>query len=132
MAYFAGQDGAVRQGREILLSKMQRIATSRLRPIAVIAEDLDFAAKKKGTAQLSPEGARMLSGLLYAKFRQLLEAKCFRADVELIPIDPAYTSTIGAVKYAAAVSMPASSKVVSISDNSHCHTRRPDCISRKW
>jgi hypothetical protein len=34
------------------------------------------------------------------KFRQLLEAKCFRAGVELILIDPAYTSTIAAVKYA--------------------------------
>ncbi len=42
----------------------------------------------------------MLSDLLYAKYRQLLEAKCFRADVELILIDPAYPSTIGAVKYA--------------------------------
>ncbi len=51
-------------------------------------------------AQLDPEGARMLSGLLYAKYRQPLEAKCFRADVELIKIDPACTSTIGAVRYA--------------------------------
>lgn len=42
----------------------------------------------------------MLLGLLYAKYRQLLEAKCFRADVELIRIDAAYTSTIGAAKYA--------------------------------
>jgi IS605 OrfB family transposase len=66
----------------------------------VVAEGLDFTAKKKAMAQLSPKGARMLSGLLYAKYRQLLEAKCFRAGVELIRIDPAYTSTIGAVKYA--------------------------------
>jgi hypothetical protein len=43
----------------------------------------------------------MLSGLLYAKYRQPFEAKWFRAGVELILIDPAYTSTIGAVKYAA-------------------------------
>ena len=66
----------------------------------VVAEDLDFSAKKKAMAQMSPKGARMLSGLLYAKYRQLLEAKCFRAGVELIRIDPAFTSTIGAVKYA--------------------------------
>ncbi|MGB8416417.1 transposase [Paraburkholderia sp.] len=66
----------------------------------LVAEDLDFTAKKKAIAQLSPKGARMLSGLLYSKYRQLLEAKCFRAGVELIRIDPAYTSTIGAVKYA--------------------------------
>jgi hypothetical protein len=31
----------------------------------------------------------MLSGLLYSKYRQLLEAKCSRAGVELIRIDPA-------------------------------------------
>jgi hypothetical protein len=66
----------------------------------VVAEYLDFTAKKKAMAPLSPKGARMLSGLLYAKYRQLLEAKCFRAGVELITNDPAWTSTIGAVKYA--------------------------------
>jgi hypothetical protein len=32
--------------------------------------------------------------------RQLLEAKCFRAGVELTKIDPAHTSTIGTVKCA--------------------------------
>ncbi|WP_244179593.1 hypothetical protein [Paraburkholderia aspalathi] len=34
----------------------------------VVAEDLDFTAKK-AIAQLGPKGARMLSGLLYAKYR---------------------------------------------------------------
>jgi IS605 OrfB family transposase len=68
------------------------------KPLAT--ENADFAAKKKAISQLNPEAARMLSGLTYAKYRQLLEAKCFRAGVELILIDPAYTSTIGAVKYA--------------------------------
>ncbi|EIM94065.1 transposase, is605 family, orfa and orfb fusion [Paraburkholderia hospita] len=67
---------------------------------AMVAEDLNFTAKKKAIAQLGPKGARMLSGLLYAKYRRLLEAKCFRAGVELILINPAYTSTIGAVTYA--------------------------------
>jgi hypothetical protein len=66
----------------------------------VVAESLDFMAKKKAMAQLSPKGARMFSGLIYAKYRQLLDAKCFRAGVELTRIDPAWTSTIGAVKYA--------------------------------
>ncbi|MGA9916885.1 MAG: transposase, partial [Paraburkholderia sp.] len=81
------------------LKKAVAWAKDELKPI--VAEDLDFTAKKKAMAQLSPKGARMLSGLLYAKYRQLLEAKCFRAGVELILIGPAYTSTIGAVKYAA-------------------------------
>lgn len=42
----------------------------------------------------------MLSGLLCAKYRKLLEAKCFRTGAELIRVIPAYASTIGAVKYA--------------------------------
>ncbi|BCG02617.1 hypothetical protein PPGU19_071850 (plasmid) [Paraburkholderia sp. PGU19] len=74
-------------------------AKDELKPI--VAEDLDSAAKKKATALLSPKGARMLSGLLYAKYRQLLEAKCFRTGVELILIDPAHMSAIAAMKYAA-------------------------------
>lgn len=42
----------------------------------------------------------MLSGLFYAKYPQQLGAKCFRASVELILIDPAHTPTIGALRYA--------------------------------
>jgi IS605 OrfB family transposase len=56
----------------------------------VVAEDLDFTAKKKAMAQFSAKGARILSRLVYAKYRQLLEAKCFRAGVELVRIDWAY------------------------------------------
>ena len=74
-------------------------ARDELKPF--VAGDLDFTAKKQAMAQLSRKGARVLSGLLYAKYRQLLEAKWFRAGVELILIDPTYRSTIGAVKYAA-------------------------------
>ena len=41
----------------------------------IIAEDLDFTAKKKVMAQLSPRGARMLSGPLYAKYRQVARSE---------------------------------------------------------
>jgi IS605 OrfB family transposase len=89
--------------REAVLSDAlsDDVAWAKDEPKPIVAEDLDFTAKKKAMAQLSPKGARMLSGLLYARYRQLLEAKCFRAGAELILIDAAYTSTIGAVKYAA-------------------------------
>ena len=40
----------------------------------------------------------MLLELLYAKERQLLELKCFRAGVEPMRINPAYTSTVCTVK----------------------------------
>ena len=51
-------------------------------------------------AQFTPKVARMLSSLFDARCRQLIEAKCLRAGVELVKIDPTYTSTVGAAKYA--------------------------------
>ena len=36
----------------------------------LVAEDLDFSAKKKSLGQLNSKSALMLSGLLYAKYRQ--------------------------------------------------------------
>ena len=81
------------------LSQAVRLAREARKPL--VAEDLDFSAKKKALGQVSAKEARMLSGLLYAKYRQQLAAKCHRTGVELILINPAYTSTIGAVKYAA-------------------------------
>ncbi len=81
------------------LSAVVNLAKTVRKPL--VAEDLDFSAKKKALGQASPKAARMLSGLLYAKYRQQLAAKCHRAGVELILINPAYTSTIAAMKYAA-------------------------------
>jgi len=89
--------------REAVLSDALSVAVSLAKTARkpLVAEDLDFSAKKKALGQGSPKAARMLSGLLYAKYRQQLAAKCHRAGVELILINPAYTSTIAAVKYAA-------------------------------
>ncbi|QQX86703.1 IS200/IS605 family accessory protein TnpB-related protein [Cupriavidus necator] len=96
------REGASSGQREAVLSDALSTAVTLAKAAGkpLVAEDLDFSSKKKALGQLSPKGARMLSGLLYAKYRQQLEAKCHRAGVELILINPAYTSTIGAVKYA--------------------------------
>jgi len=79
----------------------------RTRGKSIVDEDLNFTAQKKAMAQFSPKATRIVSGL-YAKYRQLFEARCFRAGVELIGIAPAYTSTIGAVKYASRRGCPCS------------------------
>ncbi|KWR87356.1 IS200/IS605 family accessory protein TnpB-related protein [Cupriavidus sp. IDO] len=68
------------------------------KPIA--GEDLNFADKKKDMTAMTPAQARALSGLAYAKYQQLLASKCHRRGVELIKVDPAYTSVAGLVKYA--------------------------------
>ncbi|QQX86573.1 hypothetical protein JJQ59_27760 [Cupriavidus necator] len=80
--------------REAVLSNALSKAISLVRESTkpLVAEDLDFSAKKKALGQLSPNGARIPSCLLYAKYRQQLVAKC--AGVKMILINPAYTSTI--------------------------------------
>lgn len=65
----------------------------------IVIENLDFSAKK---AQMREEGrryARMLSGFTYGKLTELLEQKCQLAGIELIKVNPAYSSIIGLVKF---------------------------------
>lgn len=63
-------------------------------------EDLDFSEKKKELSKLGVRNARMLSGLAYAKYKSLALGKASRHGIELIFVDPAYTSVAGSVKYA--------------------------------
>lgn len=63
-------------------------------------EDLDFAAKKRELSKLGVRHARMLSGLAYAKYKSLTMGKASRHGIELMFVDPAYTSVAGSVKYA--------------------------------
>jgi IS605 OrfB family transposase len=66
-------------------------------PVAV--ETLDFDDKKN-----EDRGARcnrMLSAFAYAAFAQMLRGRCAREGVELVEVNPAFTSVIGAAKFAA-------------------------------
>lgn len=80
------------------LDKVINIANKFNCPVAI--EDLDFSKKKSELANMGVKKARKLSGLAYSKYKQLAEAKASRKGVELIMIDPAYTSVAGSVKYA--------------------------------
>jgi len=95
-----GTTGAREDSLSRALQEVVEWAVEKQKPIA--AEELDFTAKKRALRDggASAAQARMLSGLIYAKYQQLLEAKCFRAGVELIKVEPAYTSVIGRIKYA--------------------------------
>ena len=65
----------------------------------LVIEDLDFSRKKKSEA-LGTRQRRTVSALAYAEFRRLCEARAHDAGVELVLVDPAYTSTQGLVRYA--------------------------------
>ena len=71
---------------------------AREKGVPVAIEGLDFAEKKK-----QDRGARcnaMLSAVAYAAFAQLIRGRCAREGMELIEVNPAFTSVIGQGKFA--------------------------------
>lgn len=66
----------------------------------VVIEKLDFRKRKSELESRRPGAARMLSSLAYRQVSASLQAACFRAGVEVIAVNPAYTSVIGAVNAA--------------------------------
>ncbi len=65
----------------------------------VVVEKLDFSDKKKRLREMSSRHNRMLSGFAYSKFLQLLKARCFKLGIQVIEVNPAYSSLIGLIKF---------------------------------
>lgn len=65
----------------------------------IVLEDLDFKAKKQAMGDDKRYNA-MLSSLAYNQLHQMMTSSAFRAGVEVITVNPAYTSVIGNINYA--------------------------------
>lgn len=65
----------------------------------IVIEDLDFSAKKAQLRERGRKYARMLSGFAYSKWQEVLNARCHNRGIELIKVNPAYSSLIGLVKF---------------------------------
>lgn len=65
-------------------------------PIAI--ERLDFAGER--AEDRGPGANRMLSAFTYGAFAQMIRGRCAREGVELIEVNPAFTSVIGRGKFA--------------------------------
>ena len=88
------------QREEIMSLALKRIveyAVEHKLPISI--EALDFSAKKADRRRRSKKHKVMLSSLMYSKYTQLMRTKCARAGIELIEVNPAFTSVIGRAKY---------------------------------
>jgi IS605 OrfB family transposase len=72
----------------------------------VICEDLDFTSKKEQLREKGRKYARMLSGFAYSRFFQILLSILSNRGIELIKVNPAFTSLIGLVKYARMYGLP--------------------------
>ncbi len=80
-------------------AKVLAIAKTAMKPVVV--EKLDFKVKKRNLMKESPRIARMLSSFHYSSILQFIKATCFRAGIEVFEVNPAYTSIIGRIKFAA-------------------------------
>lgn len=67
--------------------------------IPVIRERLDFGEKKKTLGESGARYAEMLSGFAYATFYRLLDRCAARHGVEVVTVNPAFTSVLGWTKF---------------------------------
>jgi IS605 OrfB family transposase len=66
----------------------------------IVIEGLDFQKKKAELEATDPRQARLISSFAYCKILSSIKAAAFRHGVEVIEVNPAYTSVIGAVNFA--------------------------------
>jgi len=74
------------------------IAIKQGKPIAI--EKLDFTKKKAATEGLGARANRRLSAFAYSQISQTIHSAAFRNGVQVIEVNPAFSSVIGAVNHA--------------------------------
>jgi IS605 OrfB family transposase len=65
----------------------------------VVIEKLDFSSKKNRLREGGKRCAKMLSSFAYSKFTDLVQSKAQLKAIQVISVNPAYSSLIGMVKY---------------------------------
>ncbi|GAB1541631.1 hypothetical protein NUACC21_43030 [Scytonema sp. NUACC21] len=80
---------------EVITEITQRALATK-KPIVI--EKLDFSNKRKQFSSKRKYN-RMLSGFAYAKFKELLKARCLKLGIKIIDVSSKYSSVIGVVKY---------------------------------
>lgn len=66
----------------------------------IVLEDLDFQKKKEQLKEKDKAYARMLSSFSYQKILSAIQSRAYRNGIEVLKVNPAYTSVMGQVKYA--------------------------------
>jgi IS605 OrfB family transposase len=81
-----------------VVAAVAALAKAKGKPLAM--EMLDFQKKKAELEAVDAARARLLSSFVFSKVAAGLRSACLRAGVEVIEVNPAYTSVIGAVNHA--------------------------------
>ena len=89
------------QAKALIGEAVKRItekASSASKPIVI--EKLDFSKKKAAMEKEDPRYARMLSCLSYSAITEGVKSRAYRHGIEVVEVNPAYSSIIGLVTYA--------------------------------
>jgi IS605 OrfB family transposase len=78
----------------------QLIALALLAQKPIVVEDLDFTKKKREMKASGVKYARMLSSFAYARILTTLKARAFDAGLQVLDVNPAFSSVIGKYKFA--------------------------------
>ncbi len=89
-----------KQDAQIVKACLELLSIARRYACPIVCEQLDFSTKKEQLKECSQKYARMLSSWAYNRFFDFLSRILGNRGVELITVNPAYTSVIGLVKYA--------------------------------
>ena len=81
----------------LAISKILEKATEYECPIVI--EKLDFSSKKARLREHGKRYARMLSQFAYSKFAELVRSKAKLSAIQVIEVNPAFSSLIGMVKF---------------------------------
>ena len=81
----------------LAIQKIIEVATKYECPIVI--EKLDFSQKKASLREHSKHYALMLSQFAYSKLADLVKSKAKLAAIEVVEVNPAYSSLIGMTKY---------------------------------
>jgi IS605 OrfB family transposase len=98
---------------------------------AIAIELLDFSKKKASMSEESKLYNEMLSNLSSSLFRTSLESRCRRYGVELIKINPAFTSVIGMIKFMSKYGLNSgtSAAMVIARRAMHLKEKLPQCLA---
>ena len=94
------QDKSSRQTTDILSKAIGQIIDLAVEyQCPIVIEKLDFASKKNRLREHSKRYAKMLSSFAYSKFADLVQSKAQYKAIQVISVNPAYSSLISMVKY---------------------------------
>jgi IS605 OrfB family transposase len=88
-----------KQQSQIVKACLELAALATKYQCPIVGEELDFSNKKEQLRERGKKYARMLSSWAYSEFFKLLNYILSNRGIELITVNPAYSSIIGLVKY---------------------------------